>query len=128
MRVSFEIPTTPYGKARHRTGLNGMMYKDKVTENFENLVKVMYRKASKHFFEDAIELYFVFNFSIPESYSKKKRNQSLMEKLNILKNPTLIISLNLSWMVLIRPHIKMTVRYIKSVLKSSLQRRIRYRW
>jgi len=87
MRVSFEIPTTPYGKARHRTGINGMMYKDKVTENFENLVKVMYQKATKHFFEDAIELYFVFNFSIPESYSKKKKKSITDGEIKYTKKP-----------------------------------------
>jgi Holliday junction resolvase RusA-like endonuclease len=72
--IEFIIPGEPKSKARHRTTKSGVTYTPKDTVNFENWVKQCFIIEHKgKFLEGQIKATIKAYFSIPKSYSKKKR-------------------------------------------------------
>ena len=78
VRYEFEVPGEPVGKGRPRFG-NGRTYTPAKTANYENLVRVAFAQT----YPDAvpldgpIDLIIRAYFSVPKSFSKKKRQDAL---------------------------------------------------
>jgi|AGTN01.2.fsa_nt_gi Holliday junction resolvase len=82
MIVMFEIPGEPGKKGRprfHSAGGFVKTYTDLETAKYENLVKLSYKQSSDYMFDKDIYIKAKITacFSIPQSISKKKRQQML---------------------------------------------------
>ena len=76
--ITFDVPGAPTGKARHRMTKMGHTYTPKITENYENLVKMCFREVCKDApCEGKVELFITAIFPIPKSASKKKRQMMI---------------------------------------------------
>jgi Holliday junction resolvase RusA-like endonuclease len=80
--TSFIIPGNPQGKARARTFYNKNANKvcsmtPDNTALYENLIKIAFMTSKVRYLEGPIELIVEAYFSIPDSYSKKKKEQCI---------------------------------------------------
>lgn len=91
MKVQFTIPGDPVPKARARKSPAGFVYKDKKTERFENLVRLAYSQAYPDRIpsEAPISLSIISGFSVPESWSKKKKILAICERIFKISRPDL---------------------------------------
>lgn len=80
MKIEFEILGKPMGKQRPRLGKFGTYTPDK-TINYENLVKLTFMNKYKNFtpIEKPIKATIKAYFTIPQSYSQKKKRELLMQ-------------------------------------------------
>jgi Holliday junction resolvase RusA-like endonuclease len=89
MTISFTIPGNPQGKSRPRVcQRNGksFSYTPEKTVLYENLVVIEYqRQCSGYFFEGPLMIKINAYFPIPDSFSKKKRQQCIEGKLHPTK-------------------------------------------
>ena len=81
MKVKFTIPGPVQAKQRPRINRQtGKVYTPNATHKYEKLVKESY--GDNPCFEDKfISVKILFKFSVPKSYSKKKREDALSGKL-----------------------------------------------
>lgn len=85
MEISIIIPGKPVPKGRPRfTGKNGKVYTPQKTLQYENLVRESYGD-NYYFGEEFIEIKIIAKFSIPQSYSKRKKKEALEGKLRPTK-------------------------------------------
>ena len=77
MKIKFTIPGPAQAKQRPRVNRNtGRIYTPGATHKYEKLVKESY--GDNPCFEDQfISVKILFKFSVPKSYSKKKRSEAL---------------------------------------------------
>ena len=77
MKIKFIIPGPAQAKQRPRINRNtGRVYTPGATSKYEKLVKKSY--GNNPCFEDQfISVKILFKFSVPKSYSKKKRSEAL---------------------------------------------------
>ena len=77
MKIKFTIPGPAQAKQRPRINRNtGRVYTPGATSKYEKLVKESY--GDNPCFEDQfISVKILFKFSVPKSYSKKKRSEAL---------------------------------------------------
>lgn len=89
MRVSFEIPGAPYGKARHRTTRLGIQYTPKETTQYENLVKTMFVHNRGSWEITLLPLFLCITayYAIPKSASKKARAEMIAGRIRPTKKP-----------------------------------------
>lgn len=90
MAVHFYIPGTPQGKARPRFTKTGRTYTPQKTVDYENMVKIMYRRVCDNSkFEQGISLKMNITayFGVPKSTSKKKREEMLKGNIRPTKKP-----------------------------------------
>ena len=80
MKIQFEILGKPMGKQRPRLGKFGTYTPDK-TINYENLVKLTFMNKYKNFtpIEKPIKATIKAYFTIPQSYTQKKKRELLMQ-------------------------------------------------
>lgn len=85
--MKFEILGKPIGKGRPRLG-KYCTYTPRKTANYETLVKYIFSNKFKNFkpIEGTIKAKIIAEFSVPKSYSKKKRNELLATE-NYTKKP-----------------------------------------
>lgn len=85
--MKFEILGKPIGKGRPRLGKYST-YTPQKTANYETLVKWTFVNTFKNFkpFEGAVKAKITAIFTIPKSYSKK-RKEELLTKLDYTKKP-----------------------------------------
>lgn len=87
-KVEFVIPGEPKAKARHRTTKQGFRYTPKETVEYENWIKQCYWIKNKDkFLEGQIKAEIRAYFSIPKSFSKKKRKLIELGELRPTKKP-----------------------------------------
>ena len=88
-KVSFEVPGEPKGKGRPRFSTKtGRAFTPQDTLNYENLVKFQYKmKAIDQYTENPIKATIICYYSIPKSFSKKKRELALCGFLRPTKKP-----------------------------------------
>ena len=93
MKAKFTIPGPPQGKGRPKFARRGNFvttYTPEQTATYENLIKVEYeRQCPNTRFEDgnAVWAYVLAFFPIPESASKKKKQQMLDGEIMPTKKP-----------------------------------------
>lgn len=90
MTIKFFVAGTPQGKARPRFTKTGRAYTPKSTVDYENTVKIMYRRVcGSAKFEKGVSLKMNITayFDIPKSTSKKKRAQMLKGNIRPTKKP-----------------------------------------
>jgi Holliday junction resolvase RusA-like endonuclease len=89
MRVSFEIPGAPYGKARHRTTRMGIQYTPKETTSYENLVKTLFIQNRGTWEITLLPIFLCVTayYAIPKSASKKMREEMLAGRIRPTKRP-----------------------------------------
>lgn len=90
MRVKFSILGPPKGKARPRSTKNGVTYTPKETVQYENLVRLEYRRQCNdyHFPEGVpLDVRIVAYYPIPKSVSKKKRLMMIAHLIRPTKKP-----------------------------------------
>ena len=80
-KVTFEIIGEPQGKGRHRVQVVGKgkihTYTPDKTANYENLVKIMYLKQGNgERLQGAIKATIAAYYAIPQSWTKKKKEQA----------------------------------------------------
>lgn len=82
--LEFTVPGKPMGKQRPRMTRMGHTYTPKETASYENLVKLAFReKYHDHIPTTSdVELFVVAEFPIPTSWSKKKKQAALDEKIH----------------------------------------------
>lgn len=87
--LNFTIPGEPKGKARPIVTKRGQAFTPKGTVIYENLVKTCFtEKYPNHIpFEGEVQAHIVARFSIPKSFSKKKREEAINEYIAPLKKP-----------------------------------------
>ena len=87
--LNFTIPGEPKGKARPIVTKHGQAFTPKGTVIYENLVKTCFtEKYPNHIpFEGEVQAHIVARFSIPKSFSKKKREEAINEYIAPLKKP-----------------------------------------
>lgn len=74
MRVEFVITGKPVAKARPRVLKNGITYTPKKTKDYEELVQDVYKlQVGEDLGESALLVEIDFYFTIPKSYTKKRR-------------------------------------------------------
>jgi len=87
----FEIIGEPMGKQRPRFARVGNFtrtYTPKETASYENLVKLYYEGfGGEYFGTDTLRVEIDAQFSIPKSYSKKKREQAINEQIRPTTKP-----------------------------------------
>lgn len=85
--IKFSVPGNPQGKARARTG-KGFAYTPEKTVNYEALVKMLAKQATKEYYPvEALTLGVVAYYEIPKSASKKKRAEMLRGEIRPTKKP-----------------------------------------
>lgn len=93
MVISFTIPGEPKGKGRPRLGRSGHAYTPHDTAAYENLVKLCFKERyPEHVpLEPGIEVTAEINayYSIPQSASKRKKSDMIMEFIRPTKKPDL---------------------------------------
>lgn len=78
MRCEFIIPGKAQGKGRPRFTRTGHAFTPQSTRDYENLVKKCYiEQCGSYMFNEPVEIEIKAYFGIPQSYSKKKRNELL---------------------------------------------------
>lgn len=88
MLKTFTIPGEPKGKARHRITKSGIAYIPKQTTSYENWVKQCYLDNYEQTDSKAeISVNITCFFAPPKSVSKKKKQQMLINKINVTKKP-----------------------------------------
>lgn len=93
MRVQFTILGEPVGKGRPRFSTKGNFvkaYTPKKTVNYENLVKLEYRRQCRDFKfpkEAPLDLRILAYFGIPKSASKRKRELMISGAIRPMKKP-----------------------------------------
>lgn len=91
MIVKFEILGEPQGKGRPRFSTRGgfvKTYTPEKTASYENYVKLSYIRTNQGLrLTEAISISIEASFSIPKSFSKKKREEALQGVLKPLKKP-----------------------------------------
>lgn len=93
IEISFCVPGKPGAKGRPRFSSYGgyvHTYTPKETASYENLVKVMYLEAADGFrFGDDEMICITIDacFEIPKSFSKKKRNDAMMDIIRPIGKP-----------------------------------------
>ena len=87
--ISFYIPGVPMSKLRPRFGMHGNVRTPEKTVNYESYVKSLYAYLNKgvYFGEKPIDITIEAYFSIPKSYSKKKKQLISESKLFPTKKP-----------------------------------------
>lgn len=80
--ITFIVHSEPVGKHRHRSMVlpNGMIhnYNSKKNTDYEKLVAMEYKRQCSHiYFTGELEVIINAYFSIPKSWSKKKKEQAL---------------------------------------------------
>jgi len=90
VKIQFTVPGKPMGKQRARTLKTGRSYTPKETVNYETLVKQIYimQNFSKQL-EGAIQAEITAYFPIPQSASKKKKEQMLSGEIRPITKPDL---------------------------------------
>ena len=89
-RLHFSVLGEPRGKARHRTTKNGYTYTPKEQIQYENLVKVSFQEAYPEWVptdKEVVHVDMTAYFTMPKSFSAKKRELAEMELLNPTKKP-----------------------------------------
>ena len=84
------IPGEPQGQARPRFSRQGnyvRTYTDSTTVNYENWVKICFQEARQEMIEGQLNTEIKCYFSIPKSYSKKKKESALKGELRPTKKP-----------------------------------------
>lgn len=76
--MTVKIPGRPKGKARPRFA-NGHAYTPKVTRDYEKEIAVCYKDQDGRKYEGDISIEITAVFKIPESWSKKKKWQTINE-------------------------------------------------
>ena len=89
MNVYFEIPGEPAGKGRPRFTRNGHTYTPKETVSYENLVKIIFRQNFPQLMPSENRLKVVIDayFTIPKSFSKKKKELAYDALISPTKKP-----------------------------------------
>lgn len=81
MTLRFSIPGEPRGKGRPRFGRSrsgfAVAYTDAKTASYENLVKLAARQAGAQPIEGPLDVYLCAFFTVPQSWSKKRRLDAL---------------------------------------------------
>lgn len=88
MKVKFTILGEPKGKGRPRVTKTGRAYTPKDTVQYENLVRLEYRRQCNDFKfarNSALDARITAYYAIPKSISKKKRQEMLDFKIRPLK-------------------------------------------
>ena len=88
MTVKFTVLGEPRGKQRPRMTRNGHTYTPAETVQYENLVRMEYRRqCSDYRFPDdaALDMRIMAYYAIPKSASKKKRQEMLAHRIRPLK-------------------------------------------
>lgn len=88
MKVKFTVLGEPRGKQRPRMTKAGRTYTPKETVQYENLIRIEYRRQCNDFkFERDIPLdaKIIAYYGIPRSVSKKKRQMMLEQQIRPLK-------------------------------------------
>jgi Holliday junction resolvase RusA-like endonuclease len=88
--VKFTVLGEPKGKGRPRMTARGRTYTPKDTVQYENLVRIEYRRQCGDFkFQDGtpLDARITAYFSIPQSVSKKKRQMMMEHKVRPTKKP-----------------------------------------
>lgn len=87
----FEIIGEPMGKQRPRFARVGNFtrtYTPKETASYENLVKLYYEGfGGEYFGEDMLKVEIEARFSMPKSFTNKKKEQALNEQIRPTKKP-----------------------------------------
>ena len=89
MKVSFTIDGDPVGKGRPRVTKTGRAYTPKATENYEALVKMMYKAQCHYTFPEDVPLdvrITTYHY-IPSSASKKPKEAMRTHKARPCKKP-----------------------------------------
>lgn len=92
-QIKFSVPGQPFGKQRpkfSRAGKHVKTYTPEETENYENLVKLMYQQSAKgkKFKDyDMLDVRIIAYYGIPKSTSKKRRRLMLEHKIRPTKKP-----------------------------------------
>lgn len=84
--TEFIILGTPVAKERPRVGRSGKFYTPAKTHNYESLVgwsylKLHSSKRQKYLKGTPVEMEIEFYFKVPESFSKKKKDEALSKKI-----------------------------------------------
>ncbi len=82
MNVKFVVQGSPVGKGRHKYRKHQnyvQTYTPEKTVNYEDLVKMEYRRQVKYYFPDnhAVYMYIRAYYKIPSNASRKKREEML---------------------------------------------------
>ena len=88
MTVKFTVLGEPRGKQRHRVTRKGNTYTPAETVQYENLVRMEYRRQCGDYrFPDdaALDMRIIAYYAIPKSASKKKRQEMLEHRIRPLK-------------------------------------------
>ena len=88
MTVKFTVLGEPRGKQRPRMTRNGHTYTPAETVQYENLVRMEYRRQCGDYrFPDdaALDMRIMAYYAIPKSVSKKKRQEMLERRIRPLK-------------------------------------------
>ena len=89
MRICFEVPGDPQGKARPRILRNGRAYTPKKTAEYEKAIRTAYQKAGGQLTEHPVRVMIFASFGIPKSTTKAKRARMLIGELLPTKKPDL---------------------------------------
>lgn len=89
MRICFEVPGDPQGKARPRILRSGRAYTPKKTADYERDIRNAFNEAGGQITEHAVKVSIVAYYRIPKSTTKKMR--AMMESGDVLpmKKPDL---------------------------------------
>ena len=88
-KAFFNVEGEPKGKGRPRFNTNsGRAFTPQDTLSYENLVKFQYKSMNgDKYTENAIEVTIICYYSMPSSFSKKKRDLALCEYIRPTKRP-----------------------------------------
>lgn len=89
MRYEFTVFGQPTGKGRPRFTRAGHTYTPEKTRNYEELVRYSFISSYPKGIplEDAVKVSIVAYYSIPKSYSKKKRQECLNDQIPVQSKP-----------------------------------------
>lgn len=88
--IKFEIPGEPKGKGRPKFSRHGKFvktYTPETTVNYENWVKICFQEAKQKKLTGQLKAFISCRFTIPNSYSNKKKEQALKGDLRPTKKP-----------------------------------------
>jgi len=94
VQISFTVPGNPVAKGRARAFKRGNHighYTPATTANYENLVKLLASQemAGKKLFDGPVSLYVNLTFTVPESWSRKRKEMALMGEIYPTVKPDL---------------------------------------
>lgn len=89
VKVEFDIPGPPYGKARHRTTRTGIQYTPQETVKYENLVKLCFvqNRGGWELTLGPVFMAITAYYAIPKSASKKVRAAMIAGTIRPTKKP-----------------------------------------